>query len=152
MEECSSRIRKILEDENISVDDEEVNKLDDLIKNNYPDLRRTINEVQKYTNNGKLFIADTLRNEKFASAIFELIQKGAVLKLRKYIIQNEEKFNSDYPMLLKNLFDYVDGAKISEQKKRMCLVVIAEALYRSAFVADQEINCYSCMIQLSESI
>jgi hypothetical protein len=126
--------------------------LEKFIKSNYPDLRRIINEIQKFCADSKLHITDVSTNIKFVSTIFELIRKGAVFKLRKHIIENEEKFNSDYPMLLKMLFDYVDESNISTDKKKMALVTISEALYRSAFVADQEINCYSCLIQLSDTV
>jgi hypothetical protein len=114
-------------------------------------LRRCINETQKFCRDGAIYIHDTTKNEEFVAAIFALIKKGAVLKMRKYIIENEQKFNSDYPVLLKSLFDYVDSANMSDDNKKMCLVIIAEALYRSAFVADQEINCYSCLVQLSSN-
>ena len=80
------------------------------------------------------------------------MRKGAILQLRKNIIENEEKVNSDYPMLLKLLFDHIENSKLNAERKKMCLVIIAEALFRSAFVADQEINCYSCLIQLSDSV
>ena len=70
--------------------------------------------------------------------------------MRKFVIENEEKFNGDYTHLLRQLFDYMDKSKLSDTQKGMGLVIIAEAMYRSAFVVDQEINFYSCMIQLSE--
>ena len=148
---CIERIHYILKAEDISVQEDQIEQLVKFIRNNYPDLRRCINEVQKFCHDNSIHISDTSKNEEFVAAIFTLITKGAVLKLRKYIIENEQKFNSDYPVLLKSLFDYVDSANISPESKKMCLVIIAEALYRSAFVADQEINCYSCLIQISNN-
>jgi DNA polymerase III delta prime subunit len=151
LDDCVERIDHILKCENISIGKGQHQQLTKFIKNNYPDLRRCINEVQKFCRNGLICINDTTKNEEFVAAIFALIKKGAVLKMRKYIIENEQKFNSDYPVLLKSLFDYVDNEKMSDESKKMCLVIIAEALYRSAFVADQEINCYSCLIQLGST-
>ena len=147
---CGDRVNYILENENITVGDTESAQLKQFVKNNYPDLRRIINELQKYCANGQLYVTNTEKNEDFLSKIWVLISKGHVLKVRKFIIENESKFDSDYPRLLKWLFDYVDSLKLkSDDQKKMYLVVIAEALYRSAFVVDQEINCYSCLIQLS---
>ena len=151
LDQSLGRVRYILEDQNISVSKEQHILLEQFIRNNYPDLRRVINELQKYCINGSLNIVDVNKNTDFAKRIFALILKGDVLKVRKFIIENETSFNSDYPMLLKGLFDYVDSVKIKDDYKKMCLVVIAEALYRSAFVVDQEINCYSCLIQLSDT-
>ena len=123
---CIERVSYILSGQGVDTTDEQREQLDKFIKSNYPDLRKIINEVQKFCS-------------------------GGILKIRKYIIENEEKFNGDYQILLKTLFNYIDiSNKIPNDKKKMYLIIIAEALYRSAFVADQEINCYSCLIQLAE--
>ena len=151
LEMCVDRIQHILKSENISISDSQSALLEQFIRNNYPDLRRIINELQKYCLDSKLSIVDVNKNADFAKQLFALILSGNVLKARKYTIENETKFNSDYPMLLKGLFDYVDSVSVKDEYKKMCLVIIAESLYRSAFVVDQEINCYSCLIQLSSA-
>tara|TARA_Y100000310_G_scaffold342958_1_gene448466 strand:- start:104 stop:1033 length:930 start_codon:yes stop_codon:yes gene_type:complete len=146
---CNARVKKILDCEDISVDDKKSDQLEAFIRRNYPDLRRIINELQKFCSNGTLNIIDTGKSEELARQVVALTLKGHVLRVRRYIIENEQRFNSDYPMLLKNLFDSLDKSSISDTHKKMGLVIIAEALYRSAFVVDQEINCYSCLIQLA---
>lgn len=149
LDKCADRVNDILDQEGIEVDPGQEELILKFIRKNYPDLRRTINEFQKFCANGKLTIVDTAKSEQFANQIIGLTLKGHVLKVRRYIIENEQRFNSDYPLLLKTLFDVLDGAKVSDNHKKMGLVIIAEALYRSAFVVDQEINCYSCLIQLA---
>tara|TARA_R110000744_G_scaffold68782_2_gene139847 strand:- start:111 stop:1031 length:921 start_codon:yes stop_codon:yes gene_type:complete len=146
---CKKRINIILESEGVSVDKKQDEQITQFIKNTYPDLRKVINELQKFCKDKTLTIKDNTNCDTFAKNIITLIDKGAVLKLRKHIIENEDKFNGDYPALLRSMFDALDEVKMPEEKKKMRLVIIAEALYRSAFVADQEINCYSCLIQLS---
>ena len=147
---CNARVNKILQSENIVVDSDKGDRLEAFIRRNYPDLRRIINELQKFCSNGSLNIIDTGKGEEFARQIIGLTLKGHVLKVRRYIIENEQRFNSDYPMLLKTLFDSLDKSGVADNHKKMGLVIIAEALYRSAFVVDQEINCYSCLIQLAD--
>ena len=149
---CIDRISHILEAQQISITKDQHKLIEKFVRNNYPDLRRIINELQKFCSCGSLNITDSSTNIKFVANIFELVSKGAILQLRKHIIENEEKFNSDYPMLLKLLFDHIEKSTLNADQKKMCLVIIAEALYRSAFVVDQEINCYSCLIQLSDSV
>jgi replication factor C small subunit len=149
---CRARIDYILKNEKIEVSDEMSKRLDMFIRSKYPDLRKIINELQKYCSSGTLNIIDTSNSFDFLKKVFTLAVNGHVLKLRKYVIQNEEKFNSDYPALLKQLFNYIDETSLkSEAAKKMYLVIIAEGLYRSAFVADQEINFYSSLIQISET-
>ena len=149
---CCDRIDYILLGEGVIVDDDQKKRLAKFVKSNYPDFRKIINEVQKFCIDGNLQITNSSSCTEFTEQIWLLISNGHVLKLRKHIIENEEKFGSDYQVLMKTLFNYIDSSsKIPSNKKKMYLVVIAEALYRSAFVADQEINCYSCLIQLSEN-
>jgi len=148
---CKSRIDYILKEEGIEVSDDQNNVLLKFVKSNYPDLRRIVNEVQKFCINGKLKILNTSNCDELIKQIWLLTSNGHILKARKYIIENEEKFGSDYQRLLKALFDFIDNNKnINDDKKKMYLVIIAESLYRSAFVADQEINCYSCLIQITQ--
>ena len=96
----------------------------------------------------KIKICSSEKGEAFAKQILKLTTNGHVLRVRKYIIENEDRFNSDYPVLLKMIFNEIDQS--NDENKKMQLVAVAEALYRSAFVVDQEINAYSCLIQLSE--
>jgi DNA polymerase III delta prime subunit len=151
LDSCVDRVIYILKAEQISVTDKQHEVLKKFVKNNYPDLRRIINELQKFCSKSDLHITDTAKSEKLVKQIWALTTNNHVLKVRKFIIENEEQFGSDYPMLLKMLFDHADSIKYSDNIKKMHLVIIAEALYRSAFVMDQEINCYSCLIQLSNS-
>jgi len=148
---CVNRIRYILKTQNIRIPDNQTDQLKLFVKNNYPDLRRIINEVQKYTVSGELKISDTTSCDTLVKKILALTLSRHVLKVRKYAIENEDAFNGDYIMLLGRIFDYVDRSKLDDNQKGMALVVIAEAMYRSAFVVDQEINFYSCMIQLSDT-
>ena len=146
---CSERIHHILDCEKITTDKHQKELLQKLIRRNYPDMRKIINELQKFCNGTPTLKITKLDTEKFANQIFDLVQKGAVLKLRKKVIENEEKFGGDYPKLLKDIFDCVEQSHIQDSKKKKNLLVIAEHLYRSAFVVDQEINFFSCLIAIS---
>lgn len=153
LEACYSRVEQILTSENISIEEDQQDLLQKFIRKNYPDLRRVVNEIQKFCIDGKLIITVNAKSEEFASQMLALAAKGHVLKVRRYIIENEDKFNSDYPTLLKMIFDQLEGCSaLNEEQTKMCIVIVAEALYRSAFVADQEINCFSCLVQIGQSV
>tara|TARA_R110002050_G_scaffold300427_3_gene469741 strand:- start:1378 stop:2304 length:927 start_codon:yes stop_codon:yes gene_type:complete len=149
---CVERIKHILDNEKITINDDQLEQVRHFIKSKYPDLRKIINEIQKFCLTGSLKIIANAECEVFVKQVYALTAKGHVLKVRKYVIENEDKFNGDYPALLKQLFDVVDNAPVgNESTKKMHLVIISEALYRSAFVADQEINFYSTLIQMSSA-
>ena len=44
-------------------------------------------------------------NVEFVANLYKLAQTEHVMKVRRYVIENEEVFDGDYPMLLKELFN-----------------------------------------------
>jgi len=141
------RCMHVLKTENITLPDNQKLPFAQLIKSNYPDIRKCINDIQKFSIKGVLNIpADT--NNAFISDLYQLIRQKMVGEIRKHIINNEGQFNADYVHLLRQLFNFIDKNELVLETKKMALLVIAEHIYRAAFVADQEINAYSCCINL----
>ena len=151
IKEYAKRIVYILQNEKITFDGEQVERLKEVIRYNYPDLRRIINFVQRNVIESKLCIKDTINNEGFAQEILEkVINKEDLMSLRRFVIESEQTFGNDYPKLLKDLFNTVYKSSLSEDKKRLALLQVADSLYKSALVMDQEINFFSCLIALSQ--
>lgn len=144
---CVSRVVHILKQENIEVPETEKKNITQLIKSFYPDLRKTINELQKCCVDNKLKINTYSTHTEFIAEIFEVLKIDS-LNVRKLVIQNEQLFNNDYATLLKQMFDYIVENKPSSPTTKKQLLVISEHLYRSALVLDQEINFYSCCIAI----
>jgi DNA polymerase III delta prime subunit len=149
--EYAKRIVYILKTESVSFDEEQVNRLKEVIRYNYPDLRKIINFVQRNVIQNKLCIKDTINNEDFAQEILEkLLNKEDLMSLRRLVIENEQSFGNDYPKLLKDLFNSVYKSSLPEDKKRLALLQVSDNLYKSALVMDQEINFFSCLIALAQ--
>lgn len=146
LELCIKRVKYILDNENTTYDE----RLDDFVKLYYPDVRKTVNELQKNTSNNKFEPVQEKTNDVLVKGIMSLVIQNKALKARKLVIQNEASFNSDYNQLLKNIFDYIDDVDI--KNKERCLLTVSEYMYRAAFVMDAEINFYSCLIQLAVNI
>jgi DNA polymerase III delta prime subunit len=143
------RCANILKQEGISIEDNQKVSLVKLIKSNYPDLRKCINELQKFSTSGKLNLSSTNNNEVI-DLIYSEIKKKNIESLRKALIESEQTFNADYISLLRSLFNYIDSKEANVEMKKMYLLTIAEHLYRSAYVPDQEINCYACLLTLAD--
>ena len=149
--EYGKRIAFILRQEGIQVKPNQIERLKEVIRYHYPDLRRIINYVQRSVINGELNISETITNEGFAQEILEKISsKEDLMSLRKFVIENEQTFGNDYPKLLKDLFNAVYKSSLPEDKKRLALLQVSDSLYKSALVMDQEINFFSCLIALSQ--
>jgi DNA polymerase III delta prime subunit len=146
---CIDRIKKILELEQIEVS--EFEKLHTYVKTCLPDLRRCINEIQKNTHQGKLFLNELVKvKDAFVESLYNITRQGLAIKARKKVIENEHVFGGDYNELLRSLFNYVDEAPgVNDLKKSEHMLIVSEHIYRSAFVADPEINFYSCLLTLS---
>lgn len=150
LENVVKRCIYILRTENIEVHEDQKQLLLNLIKSNYPDLRKCINEIQKYSVNGVLNLLDYNNNNEVLELIFNEIKKKNTLSIRKALIENEGKFNNDYVNLLRSLFNYIDSITMDDSLKKYYLLTIAEYIYRSAFISDVELNCYACILALSE--
>jgi replication factor C small subunit len=149
--EYAKRIVFILQNEQIAFDGEQVEHLKEVIRYNYPDLRKIINYVQRNVIDGKLGIKGTINNEEFAQEILnKVIDREDLMSLRKLVIESEQTFGNDYPKLLKDLFNAIYKSSLFEDKKRLALLQVSESLYKSSLVMDQEINFFSCLIALAQ--
>lgn len=141
----------ILKKEKIVVDEDQKKAFVELVKSNAPDFRRIINELQRYSISGKLEITSSEAADVFVAQVFEHVQRDA-FETRKFVIQHESVFQSDYHNLMKSLLHHVYDANISVSIKREAVLIITEYMYRHAFVADTEINFFACMINLNKIV
>ena len=142
VQDVLSRIVYILRTENIEVPTTERVNLARVIKDNYPDIRKIINTIQKYSVSGVLHIKDTADRNDIVTKINNHLVSKKVLELRKFLIENENEFQGDYASLLKHY--------LKPDNKRQMIVIISEYLYRDAFVLDKEINAFACFCQLEK--
>ena len=151
IKQAAKRCFNILQQENVTISDEQKKKFGQLVKRTFPDLRKTINELQKSVVDGELLIDSNGSDSELLNSVFEGIKKDS-LKVRKYLIENEDRFQGDYDTLLANLLDYLYEQPIDEFKKKQMITIIADHLYKSAFVVDKEINAFACFVALEMSL
>jgi hypothetical protein len=143
----------ILKNENVIVSEEQKPLLINLINNQYPDLRNIINSIQKFSITGKLLIDFNDSVKLLTDYIYNSLSKKIDLyTIRKKIIEEETKFNSDYQLLLKELFEFFYSSNIHDMKKKNILMDIGEYMYRDVTVLDKEINFFCCIISLYKII
>ncbi len=137
------RIQEILQLEKIIVADKR--EVVTLVKQFFPDIRKTINELQRCCLSGE-FILNLKNIDSITETIFQRItSKEDVWSIREYVVNNESQFNGDYQNLMKNLFRiYV------KEKDAGKVLYIVDALYKHAIVADPEINFAGLLINLTK--
>lgn len=151
-EKVVERAIHVLKAESIVVPEEHKQKLLSLIKTNYPDLRKIIGEIHKNTVDGTLILSEQQNKLDFAETVFDKITNKQIKDVRSFVIQNEIQFGNNYHTLLRNLFDVVYNSTLDFDKKRAAMLIIANAMGQHGQVMDVEINCYACLLELSEVI
>lgn len=144
------RIGEILKSQDIKLSAEQKPLLIEHVRKNLPDIRRIVNDIQKFSISGELKIKNDVSSD-FVDSLYEsLIKKDDLMKLRKYIIENEKCFSNDYRSLQKQLFEKVYSSNLPSEKKTNSLLVISKGLEMDAFVVDKEINSFTTLLNLSK--
>lgn len=136
------RIEYILEKENVSY---EKSVLANLIKKHFPDIRRIINELQKYSSSGKIDIG--ILSQGSSESYKELIgymKNKDFASCRKWIVQNIDLNTADF---FKRLYNEM-YTSLKPNSVPQAILIIAEYQYKSSFAADQEINTMAMVVQL----
>jgi replication factor C small subunit len=135
----------ILDNENIKYELEDVAEI---VKKCYPDLRRTINTLQKCSVTGKLVINVNLKsNQNYIELILsELAQPKPKFNTIRQILANADI--SDYTELFRVLYD--ESSKYLKGKEGSVAILVNEAAYKANFSLDKEINASSLIHQIIE--
>jgi replication factor C small subunit len=139
-----NRVVAILKHEGITVPDTEKPKLVELVRSGYPDLRRIINDIQKFSYTGTLTIKDNQVKGIANKVVSKIRGKVTPHELRKFVIEREQEFSGDYLQLLKEMFEVM----FESDADANTLLVISEGMYKDAIVIDKEINWFSTCLKL----
>jgi DNA polymerase III delta prime subunit len=152
-EDILKRCISILIKEKIEITDEEKKKINAFVSSRYPDIRRIINDLQRFSISGTLRILETDKVFDFSRTLYEkLLNSVSVTDIRRYVIESETQFNNNYQSLLKSLFEIFYESNLSDNIKKLSLLDIGEHMYKDNFVLDHEINFYCCLFSLENTL
>ena len=140
--EFFKRVIEILAEENITYNKKVVAEL---INKYFPDWRRVLNELQRYSVSGTID-AGLLVNiaEINIRELMESMKRKEFTNVRKWVVDNLDNDPSRmFRRIYDNLYDYVDGSSIPH-----IVIILGEYQYKAAFVADQEINLMACLTEI----
>jgi DNA polymerase III delta prime subunit len=139
------RICAILEQEAVPYDEKVVAEL---IMRRFPDFRRIINDLQKYALGGVIDVGilGTTASDKVQDLI-GMMKKKDFSSIRKWVANN---IDNDHVGLFRNLYDLMYDVLVP-QSIPQAILILADYQYKSAFVADQEINTMACVSELMVS-
>ena len=138
------RMQYILTQEGIPY---EQNVLAELLMKHFPDYRRVINELQRYSKSGSID-SGILSNiaEINTKELIDSLKDKDWKKMRQWVVNNVD---NDPQGVYRKVYDsLIDKVK---QVPHLVLL-IADYQYKSAFVADQEINLTACLTDIMASV
>jgi DNA polymerase III delta prime subunit len=139
------RIINILEVEGVAYDKAVVGAL---VSRYMPDWRRVLNELQRYSVNGKVDtgILTDLTGDNFKNLV-GLLKKKDFLSLRKWVAETDFSIDEVFTNLYDKAYDYVNPKYIPQ-----LILIMADYQYKAAFAANAEINLAAALTQIMVDI
>lgn len=136
------RITWILEQENIPF---EPKVLAQLITKYFPDIRRMLNEIQRYSVSGSIDVGILSQiGEVKIRDLVTAMKNRDFASCRRWVVDNIDNSQTElFRKIYDGLSEYAKSSSIPQ-----AILIIAEYQYKSAFVADQEINMTACIVEL----
>ena len=135
------RIQSVLQSESVDYDDKVIAEL---IKKHFPDFRRIINELQRYSQFGKIDTGVLAQiGDISISEIVKFIRDKDFGSIRKWVATNDVDSNTLYRKLYDSMYDLMKPQSIPQ-----AVLILADYQYKAAFVADQEINTVACLTEI----
>ena len=140
--EFFNRCRDILTKEKVTFSNKVVAEV---IQKYFPDFRRTLNELQRYASTGSIDtgILATLGDAKI-DTLCESMRDKKFNDVKAWVQQN---LDSDPASIMRTIYDNLTGI-MDGPSTAAAVLIIADYQYKSAFVADQEVNLLACLTQL----
>ena len=140
------RVTYILKEQNIEYED---NVVAELIKKHFPDFRKLINELQRYSVSGTIDagILVNVSDENLKTLVAHLKTKEFG-NMRKWVVNN---LDNDPVKIFRKIYDSM-YTTLQPETIPHAVLIIADYQYKSAFVADQEINLVACLTELMSQV
>jgi len=136
------RIENILKSENIEY---EKKVLAQLVQKYFPDFRRTLNELQRYSSTGKLELNSiTSSSNANVLELMEYLKTKNFTEVKKWTTLN---IDNDISKVLRQIYDELYKVLVPSTLPAAVLV-LAKYQYQSGFVMDQEINLLACLVEI----
>jgi len=136
------RVKGILDIEGVAYDDK---VLVELIMKHFPDFRRILNELQRYSVSGKIDVGIlTQLGEIKIKELISALKGKDFTSVRKWVVENSD---ADSASLFRKIYESMYDCFASSSIPKLVLI-LAEYQYKAAFVADTEINMTACLTEI----
>ncbi len=136
------RASQILKSEQVEFDPKVVAEL---ITKHFPDYRRILNELQRYSVSGKIDsgILVNMSEESFRNLV-KLLKDKDFTEVRKWVSKQSD---SDTTTLFRELYDNA-SVNMDPNSIPQLVLILADYQYKAAFVADHELNIMAALTEI----
>lgn len=111
----------------------------------FPDWRRVLNELQRYSATGKIDSGVLVNfSEENLKGLVELLKVKNFTEVRKWVAENND---IDQTVFFRKLYDTA-SQYLKTNSIPQLVITLAEYQYKAAFVADHEINILACLTEI----
>ena len=139
------RITHILDTEKVEFDEKVIAEV---VKKHFPDFRRVINELQRYSKLGKIDVGILSQiGDISISQIVKHMKEKDFTSVRKWAATTEIDSTTFFRKLYDALYDIAKPQSIPQ-----AVLILADYQYKQAFVADHEINLVACLTEIMANV
>tara|TARA_B110000444_G_scaffold93520_1_gene88313 strand:+ start:2203 stop:3138 length:936 start_codon:yes stop_codon:yes gene_type:complete len=140
------RVQQILSVESIN---SEPAVIAELIMKYFPDFRRTLNELQRYSNFGRIDSGILVNaNDIALDTLMSSLKVKDFRKMRQWVADNIDlEPASMFRKVYDNMNEYVEPQSIPQ-----LVLILADYQYKNSFVADHELNMVACLTEVMAGV
>ena len=140
------RATEILNQENVEFVPDAVAQL---ITKHFPDWRRVLNELQRYSISGKIDAGMLVNiNDSNVKALMKTLKDKDFKSMRQWVVNN---IDTEPQAIFRKIYDSMNEY-IKPQSIPQLVLILADYQYKNAFVADHELNVVACMTEVMANV
>jgi hypothetical protein len=136
------RVEQILKEEKVQYD---LKVVAELITKFFPDYRRVLNELQRYSVGGNIDVGILAQvSDVKVTELIAYLKDKDFRNVRKWVAQNAE---NDTHRIMRDIYDKLYDI-LNPATIPMAVILLGKYQYQAAFAADQEINLMAFLTEL----
>ena len=114
-----------------------------------PDWRRCLNELQRYSVSGSIDAGILVNlSDTSIKELVSFVKDKDFKSCRQWVVHN---LDNDPHRIYRRIYDSLSG-NVPDSAIPHCVLILGDYSYKSAFVADQEINLLACLTEMMTSV
>lgn len=136
------RLYTILDQEEVDYDKKVVAEV---LMKHFPDYRRVLNELQKYSKYGNIDSGILSQvSELDLPELMKYMKDKKFNEVRKWVVNN---LDNDPQKVYRKIYDIAEK-HIQTSSIPQLVLILADSQYKSAFAADHELNLVACLVEI----